>query len=332
MRFVGSLVDHFATERDVLAVHRKEDDVDSMLLLTRQRGIWRTFLPSQTQIPPVLLSDDLAVDTLLRTLPPTAFAIDLLCQDPEYSVADALHTRRSHQAAPHATTLNIAVSGTFEEYWEARSRGLRQQVRRAQRKAEGDGLVPRLEILSDAQAIENGLDRYGVMESSGWKAREGTAVHPGNVQGRFYKDMLMRFAAHGRAMIFELHLGDRLAASQLTLGNDYMLITLKTTHDESLKAYSPGTLLDYFMLEHEFARRRYQVVEYYTNASVELLRWGTAQRVISHHRLYRFSCLVPVATRFSALRSWLARRSPTNAAGRQAHEDAPSGAGKPDRV
>jgi hypothetical protein len=73
----------------------------------------------------------------------------------------------------------------------------------------------------------------------------------------------------------------------MTIANEYMLITLKTTYDESFAFYAPGRLLEYLLLEREFAEKRYAVVEYYTNASPDLQSWGTGTRTINHFTVYR---------------------------------------------
>jgi hypothetical protein len=65
------------------------------------------------------------------------------------------------------------------------------------------------------------------------------------------------------------------------------LITLKTTYNESFGEYSPGKLLDYLMLEHEFQLKRYSRIEFCTNAGPELIRWGTSTRPVSDITVYR---------------------------------------------
>lgn len=320
-RFVGPLVEHFAGGRERLAVHRAGGAVDAAALLTPRRGVWRLFLPSQAQVAPTLLPTAAHASSLLHSLPATAVGLDLPCVDPDYSAASELAALAAHEAAPHATTLNISLAGTFEAYWQSRSRHLRQQMRRALRKAEEAGLASRLEVLSRPADVLAALARYGDIESRGWKAGLGTAIHGSNLQGRFYAAVLAGFAAAGRASVWELHLGPHLAASQLCIASEGMLITLKTTHEESLGPYWPGRMLDYLQLEQVFASGRHRVVEWYTNATAETLRWGTAQRTIGHHRLYRFAWMLPLAQRVRRVRAALE--------GRRAAESAADASGGP---
>lgn len=285
--FVGPLIDHFADGRDLLAVHEHAGAADAMLLLRPGRFRWSSFMPSQTQVAPCLVSDAAAIACLLRALPPAVVALDLPCQDPLCSrLADA-PASAIHERAEAATTLTIDLSTDFDTYWSQRSRKLRQNLRRALRSIEASGADCRLQFFRGETELGAALQRYARIESSGWKGDAGTAIDLQAPQGRFYADMLGRCTGRGQAEIVELHIDGRIAASQMLLLNDNMMITLKTTHDESLAAHSPGNVLDYLLLEREFAERRVRAVEYYTNASSELLRWGTAHRTITHHRWYR---------------------------------------------
>lgn len=287
-RFVSPLVRHFATERDILALHEHETGCDSMLLLTPRRlGVWETFLPSQTQVSPILPDERVDWCGLLRCLPGANVALELLCQDPLYSTISTELTPPSRALTPHAVTVNIKLSGDFDRYWQSRSKNLRNSLKRRFRRVSEDGLEVRLDVVTHPAQLHEAFTRYGDLESQGWKGKAGTAIHRENRQGQFYWEMLRGFAQHNQAAIYELYLDDRLASSMLTIANASMLITLKTTYDESLAGYAPGRLLDYLLLEREFAEKRYSVVEYYTNAAPDLQSWGTGTRTINHITVYR---------------------------------------------
>lgn len=287
-RFVGPLVHHFATEEDLLALRHANGSCTSALLLTPSRyGVWRSFLPSQTQIAPILPEPDLDLRELARKLPGSAFVFEMLCQDPLYTSFVPGCLDLPHEISPHATTLNIQIDREFQDYWGKRSEGLRRNIRHTLKHLEKEGIVPALRIVNSTEQLSKGLRRYGDMESKGWKGKAGTAIHESNLQGSFYKDVLFGFAEQKRAMVYELYLDDRLACSKLGIANDFMLVMLKTTHDEALRKYSPGRIADYLHLEHEFSNKRFSVIEFYTNAKPELLSWGTSNRVINHITLYR---------------------------------------------
>jgi Acetyltransferase (GNAT) domain len=285
--FVEPLVRHFATENEILALHWNSGQVDAMLLLTPGKYKWKTFVPSQAQIAPVLISDATLITSLIHELPIQVLAFDLLCQDPNYSATNGAENPL-HEQVFHATTMNIEISASFDEYWNARSKKLRQNIRRAIRASEVAELKPSIRVLESGYDVMHGLNSYSEIESKGWKSQGGTAIHLDTAQGKYYSEMLRRFVDKKGVEIYELYLGSKLAASQIILRNSEILITLKTTHDEDLSTFSPGNVLDYLLLEREFLSRRANFVEYYTNASPELLRWGSGQRVISSHRWYRW--------------------------------------------
>jgi hypothetical protein len=189
-------------------------------------------------------------------------------------------------------TVAASLVGTFDAYWQSRSRKLREQMRRSIRKLEQAGLALRLDAVVEPDRVRAAVDRYGLLESRGWKGQSGTAIHPDNIQGRFYREVLARFAARGQGTVYELYFGEALAASELQIANDFMVIGLKTTYDEALAAaYSPGRLVHYLSLERRFADQTHRVLEYYTNATPDTTRWSTTQRPITHHRIYRYAAL-----------------------------------------
>lgn len=133
------------------------------------------------------------------------------------------------------------------------------------------------------------MRQFGLMESRGWKAKVGTAVHPDNPQGRYYREVFDAFAREGRAIAYELCAGDAVIARQLALASGPIVVTLKTTYDESFRRVAPGRLLDYEMLRFEFERKRFEAVELCTRADDMQLRWATSPRPMFHLSIYRSS-------------------------------------------
>jgi CelD/BcsL family acetyltransferase involved in cellulose biosynthesis len=319
--FVGPLVQYFASSDDRLAVCRTTAGVEAMLLLVSGRpGIWPTFLPSQAQIAPMLLADPAHLDDLLRALPKRVVALDLLCQDAEYSALPSLPPCSAHEVTLHATTTATSLVGSFDAYWQSRPQKLRENLRRSFKRVEQAGLKFRLEVASSPALVREACARYGLLESRGWKGKAGTAINPDNAQGHFYQEMLALFAARGQAFACELYLDDALAASELLIGNEFMVIGLKTTYDETITTYSPGRLLHYLVLQRLFLEQRHRGLEYYTNATPDTLRWGTSQRAITHHRFYRYSWLPPLMRGYRGLKAAVARLRARRAGGMTAAE------------
>lgn len=291
-RFVAPLIKYFATDNDNLVVHRSQNVIDGMALLQpRHCGVWSSFLPSQMQISPVLFKPLVfgQAQSLFDTLPKRSAALEWLCQDPLYSPCFVDHCTQQREAVKHATTTSIHLQGEFSQYWGTRSKNLRRNVSRYLSRLQRDGLVPRLDTADAPQTLSKALASYGDIETSGWKGKAGTAIHPDNSQGQFYHDVLLGFAQTNQALVYELRLNSRLVSSRLCIASDNMAIVLKTTYDEACAEYAPGWLLLYMLLETEFQRRCFQTIEFYTNASHQQLSWATHSRAIEHIILYRTS-------------------------------------------
>jgi len=290
-RFIGPLLEHFDSGRELLCVHRSTDanngSIDGALILRPVGfGRWALFLPSQTQVGAVMLKDASLLETLLPALPGHAWSLDLLSIDPLYA-PDWTHLRLPRIVIPHANTMAVATTGDFAAYWQARAKKLRDNIRRYGRRAEETAGPLSVKTITDPDEIAAALIRYGQLESAGWKSKEGTAIAPGNTQGQFYADMLARFAARSQALAVELRAGERLVASRLFIRHQRMWIALKTTYDETQSVYAPGRLLLHAVLERAFKDMPDGAVEFYTNANQDQVAWATALRPIPHHQIFR---------------------------------------------
>ncbi|MEQ1800530.1 MAG: GNAT family N-acetyltransferase [Gammaproteobacteria bacterium] len=313
--FVVPLVRHFAGP-DVLLARWPESGPRRALLLLRPRaaGLWSTFLPSQSPISPALLGPDADITRLLRDLPGAALGVDFLCQDPLYSGVTGRFQNENREQVRHLTTTAAELTSTFEDYWAARPKNLRRNMKRYFNRLEASGDQPRLEVHAGLLDAHGGLHRYGILESAGWKGAAGTAIHPDNAQGRFYADLLGAFGERRCFRVYELYIGDRLAASRLCVLNRSMLIVLKTTYDEALSQFAPGRVLLYLLLEREFRARELSRVEFYTNANADSISWSTTTRDIYHVTHYRMALMRQVIEGSrpwrQSLRDKFARRRP----------------------
>jgi hypothetical protein len=286
--FVEPLIKYFATNRDFLAIKSAGAEPQGMLLLRSSRfGVVGSFCPAQTEVCPVLISSINELQTLIDQLPYSNLALQLYRQDPDYSAFPGLSSNLEYEIDDHANTACVDLNGEFQAYWDARSSKLRKNIGRILKIMAKPGFNWRFAAVESPEAIELAVDRYGDLETQGWKQALGTAVHSTNSQGRFYRETLRRFAERGAGIVYELYFDDCLVSSQMAIGNDTFLITLKTTYNETFSEYSPGKLLDYLMLQHEFQLGRFARIEFCTNAGPELIRWGTRTRPVSDVTIYR---------------------------------------------
>ncbi len=139
---------------------------------------------------------------------------------------------------------------------------------------------------SSAEAIRKATQRYGMLESSGWKGYEGTALHPSNLQGEFYQELMTSLAEKDEALVVEMYLQDNLVASRLCCMSEKTLIILKTTYDEAMKKYAFGRLLLHELISHCFTYKNLEYIDFYTNATDDQMDWCTDSRSMYNASYY----------------------------------------------
>ncbi len=287
--FVECLLRHFGDGTEHLCVLEQEGVVQAMCVLHKRGAmVWRSFLPSQAQIAPTLIADPDCVPSLRRCLPGWVAQVDLLCNDP--LVGGVLkYASPSTQLMNHALTMQIALTGTFESYWTGRSKNLQSNFKRYEKRLQADGLVQRFVQVTSPEQMLSAVDRYAELEGSGWKGGEGTALGSTPAQLQFYQDLMLGASHTGDAIVHELWLNDRLAASRLVLRRNAALVILKTTYDETLATYAPGRVQLRALIEDAFLTIPNGMLEFYTDANQDQLSWSTGERRIQHSTIYRSS-------------------------------------------
>jgi CelD/BcsL family acetyltransferase involved in cellulose biosynthesis len=280
------LLRHFGKGNEYLCWLERDGHIEAMCILRRRVWWhWASFLPSQAQISPTLIADASHTDGLVASLPGHVLALDLLCIDPTVSnfpVSTPL-AMRWHQAL----TMAVVLEDGFAAYEQRLSGGLRQNLRRYERRVTSEFERVEHRVLRSPAEITEGVQRYAALESAGWKGQEGTALALGNAQLNFYLELLMGLATGNRAEVHELWLDDKLAASRLVAQGPNMAVMLKTTYDESLARYAPGRILLKRVITDLFERFPGQRAEFYTNATRNQIAWASSLRPIRHVRLFR---------------------------------------------
>ncbi|OON59505.1 hypothetical protein B0920_24335 [Massilia sp. KIM] len=307
--FVDGLLRQLGAGNEYLCTLRDEAGVQAMLILQRRRGIaWRSFAPPQVQIGPTMVPERRMLDDLLPSLPGTALQLDLLCNDPSFGAVLAEVQPPTHRMA-HTLTMRIALDGSYADYWAARPRQLAKNMRRYERRAIDDGLPPRVVRLDTPDQVDAGVERYAAMEAAGWKGKIGTALGSTPEQYAFFRNLMRDGARQGQALVYELWLGEQLAASRLLVSSGDMMVILKTSYNEELARYAPGRLLLRAVIEDAFASFPGKAIEFYTDASPEQLEWASAHRWIEHLTLYRTRFGGVMANGLKALRALRVRQA-----------------------
>lgn len=304
-RFVGPMLEFFGTGNERLCILRSNGCVTGALILqARGMGRWSSFKPSQSQATALLVGDARMLEALLKALPGYAWSLELYAVDPRYS-PDLSRIEVASLASAHALTIGIDGDIEFSAYWNERSKNLRANIRRYLNRVVNEFGRPVLAKLVNPVDMSFAISRFGELETAGWKGQAGTAVSIDNAQGAFYSEVLGRFALSNQAAVFELRIGDRLAASRLVIANDRMSVILKTTYDETLARFAPGRILLQGVIEEQLDSRTCKTIEFYTNATRDQYEWSTFSCSIRNVHLFRSDALAAAYSVLKALQNRL---------------------------
>ncbi len=294
--FVALLLEVFGTGRELLAVSEGAMAVLMPLGFAR----WQTFQPSQAPLG-AWVSDaahgpsEELLRALVRRLPGLMLACGVSQIDPDL-VARPETTPRL-QTLDYIQTSRITIEGTFDAYWAKRPQNMRANIRRRRRRLDEAGTAPRLVTITDPAAMAQAVAEYGALESSGWKAGGGTAIAADNAQGRFYTRMLEAYARRGEATVYQCRYGDRLAASDLCIHRDGVIIVLKVTYDEALASTGPSFLLRHDQLQQLFDSGRFRRLEFYGKVREWHTKLTDEIRQMYHITAYRWALVPRLAER-----------------------------------
>lgn len=291
----------FGTGREKLFIGRREDGSAAALFVLVRSGKlrWQTFQPSQVPLGAWVADSQIPLLDVARSLLHGPLGLSLVLS---ITQVDPMFTARQDDAPDcrhddYIDTGWIDIAGSYEDYWAARGKNLRQNMRKQRAKLEADGIRTEMRVLRDRDAMAQAIVRYGALESAGWKAERGTAVHADNQQGQFYRALLENAATRNEAVVYEYCFDSRVVAINLCLERDGVLVVLKTAYDESIKSFSPAFLLrqdELDMLHREATTRR---LEYYGRLMEWHTRWTENKRTIYHLTLYRWPLVKTLSNR-----------------------------------
>ncbi len=286
-----NVVSQESSSRDnIVAVCRDEDGPVAAAILTRVGpGVWQTLQPSQAPMGAWVQRPSMSVATLLgelvSILPGPSFMVGLTQLDPDLVARPTID--RKLQVLDYIDTARVIIEGSFEDYWVARGSNLRKNLKRQRNRLEREGVVTSLEWITTPQEAEEAVDEHGLLESRGWKASHGTAIHPDNAQGRMYRKLLFSYCARGEGAIVRYRYNGKLVASDLCVYRGRVLLVLKTTYDEAETTTSPSYLLREESLRRVFASGQFDRIEFYGRVMDWHLKWTTDVRRLYHVNYFR---------------------------------------------
>jgi hypothetical protein len=296
--FLSSALSVFGSDREVMFKCTSGGNIVCLAVLQPVgTGKWATFQPSQAPIGFWLQSPGHSMAKLIETchasMSLTTAVVSLTQQDPDILPRPADEARLS--TLDYIDTARIVVQGDWATYWAQRGSNLRHNLKRAKAKLGSASRSLALRVISNRDELRGAVAVYGQIESSSWKASEGTAVSPDNDQGRFYTLLLERFAARERAICYQLLIDGEVAATDLCIAGDEEIVILKTTYDDRFKDYSPAFLMREIAFQWIFEQRSFARIEFYGRVMDWHLRWTDHVRRMYHVNHFRFAVLKRLA-------------------------------------
>lgn len=306
-RFFGLLLRHFGTGAERVLLCAVDEEPIIIGIVQRSGPFqWETFQPSQAPVGPWMCRDMKVIENVHASL---FSALGLTCLQFGITQMDpALQSRPTDsgkiRTVDHIEIARLDLAGTYDDYWNSRGKNIKQNMRRQRNKLEREQISLEFRVLSGVDEVGPAVDRYCDLEATGWKAKLGTALTRGGVQGRFYSELMREYALRSETRIFELWFNDRLVASDLCLCRGGTLIVLKTTHDESAERMSPSMLLKQETIKYGYATRDFVNIEYYGRLMDWHKRFTDDTRTMYHVNVLRGTTvryLVGAKARFERL-------------------------------
>lgn len=292
--FIAPALKHLSSGNEKLALYGNPQQPAAATIIQKDKfGTWSTFQPSQNPLGSWLQDQTTNTEELIKKLvkktPGLCLVIGITQQDPELQVRP--RQTRWLNTIDYIRTARVSTSCSFEDYWAARGKNLRQNLRRQHNRLNKEHTEVTLKCITIADQVCDAVTAFGVLESAGWKNQSGTAVNATNAQGRFYTEMLEGFCRKNRGRIYQYWYDDKLVSSELCITGSDEIIILKTTYDETINTSSPTMLMRKDVFEKIFSEPALSRVEFYGSAMDWHTKWTDEIRTMYHTNIYRYRIL-----------------------------------------
>ena len=170
----------------------------------------------------------------------------------------------------------LELTNNWDGYLSSRNAKLKQNLRNRLNRLTQIG-EPKLEVLSDPDAIREARDEALALEASGWKKEAGTAIHSDPQVLQFYTLLADRAAAGGWLRLLFLTVNDKRIATSYSSRYQDRLSFFKTGYDPEFAKYAPFKLLTYFLIKDGYADGLREV-DFLGDAEPWKLEWTSTTR------------------------------------------------------
>ena len=146
----------------------------------------------------------------------------------------------------------LKVEFDWEGYLKTRSANLRSTIKRMNKKFAAEGGT--LEVVSKPEDVERAIAAYQEVYSASWKIPE---PYPD-----FVPSLIRQLSSAGMLRLGIARLQEKAIAAQLWIAGQDRAAIYKVAYDEAYAAYSPGTLLTSYLLQHVIESDKVKEVDF----------------------------------------------------------------------
>lgn len=201
------------------------------------------------------------------------------------------HTFKFH-SYPNRVSPYITVKGTWDDFWSNRSskfrKGMRNKINRGKKKEY------KIDAIRDFKNPET-LELMRSISSKSWKRSIGTDLLTKKDNFNFYELISRHFGNLGKATLYLLKLEDQPAAFEFHFEYDNVVYPIRADYDESYKAYSPGSILEYEIIKSLFEKSDIDEYNSCGHTYQYLLNWTETSREYLNFEVFRPSLFPSLA-------------------------------------
>jgi CelD/BcsL family acetyltransferase involved in cellulose biosynthesis len=161
--------------------------------------------------------------------------------------------RNQHIVSPGKISPYQVIDGDWNRYVQSLSKKLRQNVSQSMKRLARDHSYT-IEKITDYPHFVTNYDRVVQASMKSWKAKIGRDLGSDRAMRDFLGDCASFASDHGLLEVWVLKAGDRVGAFNYCLKHRNRLCILYVDYDQDLFYYSPGSVLQYHMMEDLFRR------------------------------------------------------------------------------
>ena len=164
---------------------------------------------------------------------------------------------------PSLTTPIIWMNQSWEEFFDSRTKKLKKSLKNKLNRfnKETGFTITEKKITSKDEAIVQDIIR---ISANSWKSSIGNDLQANHRSRQFFLNLIESFGQAGLLSVWIMHHEKTPVAFELHLVCDNVVYPIRADYDETFKAFSPGSVLEYSILKHLFQAGK--VRQYYTCA------------------------------------------------------------------